>query len=182
MKEKVQSLILGLVLSTVPLTTFAQSNTVALPITLPGGINIFTNFPSTTPDLSTLGISAGAITLSGQAEAYAKADWNFGGATNFWSRFNVSADIYSAPGGSTIDAAAGYIGYRIMCAKDYELTLHGFGRRYWNNFGGSEPKWTAGGGIEANWRVIQGNNLFYDTELDFVSRRQELKVGLKFYF
>lgn len=174
--------------------TFAQTNTntsVNFPITIPGAISIFTSLPDTTPDLATVGISAGLITLRASPENYAKVDYNFGPATNFLTRFQVSGEIYNAPESTGVDAAALYAGYRAMVSQNYELTLSGFGRRNWAtvNSGLIKPSWSGGGQLTADWRTLSGNNLFTEAAVGVESPTayngrwsQYLKAGVKLYF
>lgn len=170
----------------------AQTNTsVNLPITIPGALSIFTNLPDTTPDLATVGISAGLITLRAAPENYVKVDYDFGKGTNFLTRMQLSGEIYNAPESSGIDSAALYLGYRAMVGQNYELTLSGFGRRNWAsvNNGLITPSWSGGGQVTADFRMLSGNNAYWDTAAGVESATapggkfsQYIKAGVKFFF
>lgn len=172
----------------------AQTDTntaVNLPLTIPGALSIFTNLPDTTPDLATIGISAGLITLRASPENYVKVDYDFGHATNFVSRLQLSGEIYNAPASSGIDSAALYAGYRAMVGKNYEMTLAGFGRRNWANVNSGliTPSWSGGGQVDVNWRIMTGNNAFWNGAAGVESATapggkfsQYIKAGVKFYF
>lgn len=172
----------------------SQTNTsVSLPITIPVGLNIFTNFPDTTPDLALFSVSAGIITLQGSPENYIKGDLNLGDASTFLNRFRLGADEYNAPEASVIDAAGLYVGYRMMVASNYELTPEAFLRRYFAtmNDGLFKPSTTGGVDLDARWRILQGNNLYSQVCPDIEKNNSTgsggrwgigLKVGLSFYF
>ena len=191
MKTKFKSLCVCLLL---PLTVTAQTNTntsANLPITIPGGLSIFTNLPDTTPDLATIGISAGLITLRSSPENYIKVEYDFGGATNFLTRLQLGAEIYNAPEATGVDSLALYGGYRALVGQNYELTLAGFGRRNWAtvNNGLITPSFSGGVQADVSWRMLTGNNLFWNAAWGTESPTagggiwsQYIKAGVKMYF
>lgn len=162
-----------------------NTNTVSLPITIPGGLNIFTNLPSTSLDLAKVEASAGATLLRSSPENYIHIDWDVA------SRIQLGGEIYNAPGGVGIDSAAAYLGYRAMVNPNYALTLQVFGRRSWAtiNSGLITPSWSGGFQADINWRMLSGNNAYWDGAWGVESPTQRggsfsqyIKAGVKFCF
>ena len=192
MTMKTKLLIIATWLASLVATAQTNTNTgVNLPITIPGFIGFFTNLPDTTPDLANIGLSAGIVTLRSAPENYVKVDYDVGAGTNFLSRLVFSGEIYNAPEASGIDALAVYGGMRPMVGSNYEVTLQGFGRRNFStvNDGLITPGYSGGGQVEASWRMLTGNNIFWNAAVDCESPTQKhgpwsqsLKGGIKFYF
>jgi len=157
---KTKSLLASLLLIALALPAFAQTDTNAPPIQIPGiSWDFLTNLPSAgTFDATKFDVSTGILLKSKGLENAIHFDFDY--HTNWM----FTAEIQNGITATVVDAFQLGLGYRIAW-PNAEVYGQGIGRRTWTTDLGQRPSFQGGGAIGSTWRPMTGGRFMLGTEI-----------------